>query len=193
MKRYGLVAACTLLLVVAGCKPVEDYKAGKETPLQEHEISPTDQAKQDAEPIKNLPYGNVAYPVVAAILGAWYTERRGARIRQGLPASVRPFTGALGDRVPVLEGLMQTLSNFSTGLFTLLGKQETGMQRAWKIAVSFGLATVAATPTIPGFQEWLAGHANYALALVGLAGFFGAVNVELNKVKPVAEVKPPVS
>lgn len=193
MRRYGLVAACALLLVVAGCKPVENYKAGKDTPLQENEISPTDQAKQDAEPIKSLPYGNVAYPLVAAILGAWYTERRGARIRQGLPSSARPFTGALGDRVPVVEGLMQTLSNFSTGLFTLLGKQNTGTQRAWKIAVSFGLATLAAVPTIPGFQEWLAGHTNYALAVVGLAGFFGAVNVELNKVKPVAEVKPPVS
>jgi len=29
--------------------------------------------------------------------------------------------------------------------------------------------------------------------VVGLAGFFGAVNVELNKVKPVAGVKPPAS
>lgn len=193
MKQYGLVAACALLLVAGGCKPIENYKAGKDTPLQENEISPADQAKQDAAPIKSLPYGNVAYPLVAAILGAWYTERRGARIRQGLSPSARPFTGALGDRVPVLEGLMQTLSNFSTGLFTLLGKQETGMQRAWKIAVSFGLAGLAAVPTIPGFQEWLTGHADYALALVGLAGFFGAVNVELNKVKPVAEVKQPVS
>lgn len=193
MKRVGVVTACALLLLVSGCRLVENYKVGKDTPLQEHELSPTDQAKQDAEPIKSLPYGNVAYPLVAAILGAWYTERRGARIRQGLPPSARPFTGALGDRAPVLEGLMQTLSNFSTGLFTLLGKQDSGAQRAWKIAVSFGLATVAAVPTIPGFQEWLAGHANYALAVVGLAGFFGAVNVELNKVKPVAEVKTPAA
>ncbi len=193
MKRVGVVAACALLLVMAGCKPVENYKAGKETPLQEHEISPTDQAKQDAEPIKGLPYGNVAYPLVAAILGAWYTERRGARIRQGQPPSAQPSTGYLGARVPMIETLMQTLTNFSTGLFTLFGKQDSGSQRAWKIAVSFGLATLAAIPTIPGFQEWLTGHANYALALVGLAGFFGAVNVELNKVKPVAEVKSPVS
>ncbi len=193
MRRPWIVAALALLVLVSGCKPVDNYQAGKDTPLAQGEIGPTEQAKQDAAPIKGLPYGNVAYPIAAALLGIWYTERRGARIRQGLPPSARPSTGYLGERVPVVETLAQTLTNFSTGLFTLFGKQDTGTQRAWKIAVSFGLATLAAAPTIPGFQEWLTGHANYALALVGLAGFFGAVNVELNKVKPVAEVKPSAS
>ena len=190
MKRYGLVAASALLLVVSGCEPVENYNTGNDIPLQEHELNPTDQAKQDAVPLKGLPYGHVAYPLVAALLGIWYTERRGARIRKGLSPSVRPATGYLGERLPAMESIVQTIGNFSTGLFTLLGKQGDGTQRAWKIFVSFGLAALTTLPTIPGMQEWVFSHADYALILAGAAGFFGAVNAELNKVKPVSESTP---
>jgi len=157
------------------------------------ETDPAALAREQAAPIKELPYGHIAYPIIAILLGVFYTARRGARIRKGVPMSARPATGYVGERLPIIEQVLQQLVNVSTGFFTLIGKQSEGTQRAWKIIGSVLLAGLSAAALSPALKQWLAEHWLTTGMLAAIAGFFGAVNVELNKIKPVAGPKPPAA
>lgn len=165
--------ALTLVLAVAGCAYLriakQDYDLGKTTPLAENEIAPVDAAKHDAEPVKSLPYGNLAYPVIAAVLGAWYTKRRGTRIRLGKQPK------------PVNASMLQPVADIFKGLFEI-GPDNSALKRGWKVILAAGAGVAATALTVPQFQAFLADHPQAGAVLVGVAAGLAAIEKELSKV-----------
>lgn len=162
-----------LVISIAGCAYLRtakgDYDLGKNTPVREGEVAPVEAAKNDAEPVKSLPYGNVIYPVLAAVLGAWYTKRRGTRIRLGKEAK------------PVATPWLQPLADIFKGLFEV-GPDNSGFKRGWKVLLSTGIALATTATTIPQVKLFLESNPQAAAIFVFLAAGLAGVEKELSKV-----------
>lgn len=142
-----IVWLSVLVLAFAGCaalrQAAEDKRLSDATPLAAGEISPHDRAAKSAGPLASLPYGAGTFAVPLATFGlAWFFGwRRGRKIRlNGLPASDKPVSGALGNATGI-EGLIQHLADVAAGIFTF-GKPGNALKRTWKgtLITAAGLA-----------------------------------------------------
>lgn len=178
--RHGwmIATALTVGLGVVGCKVVDDYQAGKNTPLAADEQSPSEQAHGLLDPLVPYlpdPVKPVAGPLVA-VVAAVLTWRRGRRINAGKPVSTQgPILGAWGARV---QPLVEALSHVFGGVE--VGPEGSGIRRAAKVVV----ASAAVSLLVPQIGSFVAAHP------AELGGFIGALAVALGLEKEVSKVLP---
>jgi hypothetical protein len=150
--------------------------------------TPRDVAERQAAPLKDVPYGNVFYPVALYGLTGLYAFLNGRRIRKQLPVSANPFTGHLGRSAPVVEGLVQNLSTVAQGLLNPPFKSGPGLERLWKVGAGFLFIGANLYLGSEHFQTVLAEHPSLVTTLgVTLAALLSAER----KSQEILPVEPP--
>lgn len=188
-RNVGILVFSLVFLV--GCasikEAISDFRLGKETPLAADESSPADEAQSIADIAGALPVVGPFAGTIATVLTGMFTWRRGRRLRKGMPTNSKPITGAFGGKIG-LEGLVQTLSDLSKGVFEV-GGDNSSLKRGWKVFLAAALGLGATAAAVPSVGTLLAAHPEAAVAVTGLAGLFGGLEKALSKVEPVVTPK----
>ena len=178
----GVFMGVTLVGCAAFQQAKADYDVGKVTPMAEGEVSPSQAAHSLIDPIKDFlptpvqPVAGVAV-ILLTVLGTW---NRGRRIRKQLVSTPNPITGFWGQKVG-LEAVVQQIASVAHGLFEV-GPENSGLRRAWKIAIS-GLLAVAVLPPV---QTFATTHPALLTEFLAALAAIGGLEKELSKVLPTA-------
>lgn len=159
----------------------EDYQRGKDTPLEQGELSPREQAERVVGPITPfVPQATAAVGVLAAL----FTVRRGRRLRKEKPISEHPITGNFHT-----EWFVQRFSEFAAGMFEV-GPDGSAVKRGWKVALATVLATtVVQLPQVQAFVGDVT--AAQAVAIAVFSALIAAVEKKLSIVLPTAKPAAP--
>lgn len=193
--KYLLVFA--LVAVLCGCAALkqgyQDYQTGKDTPLVNGEVSPSDKAQAVAQPIKDLPvpYASPIGAGIAFLATIFFTFKRGESIRKnGTPIVVNSPSPTTN----LFIGIEQFVANTFTGAFTTLqgsgGVTGTVLQRAWKVA----LATIASGVTVSAANSqvasFLTGHPVLDGLFVAISSGIAGIEKALSNVPTVVANTP---
>lgn len=180
-----------VVLLFVGCATIKqaasDYQTGKNTPLTNTEIAPSQEAAPIAATVASLPvpFAAAAAPIVLFLATGFFTWQRGMQIRKN--NGVVPSSST---SVNMFTAIIQDVANIAAGAFTTTtgtaSTASTVWQRIWKVA----LATVASAVTLgagsPSFMAFLTGHPVLDSIFVAVSSGIAGLEKGLSSVPVIA-------
>lgn len=195
MKTPWIVVSLAFLLLVVGCKTIDeakqDYQTGKEAALAEGEKSPSEEAQLFVDLIEAVPVvGNYA-GMLAPFLVGFFTWKRGRRIRKGkLPTSTNNVTGWVGEvgigKVKV-ENIVQIATDAIQGIYEV-GKDGSAVKRGWKFFVTGLITLFGGALLIPAVREFVLSNTAILMGLNTVGALVAGLEKKIQEIRPVEPV-----
>lgn len=181
-----------LAVFMVGCASIKqaasDYQTGKNIPIANDELLPSQQAAPIAATVASLPFpfAAAASPIVLFLVTGFFTWQRGVKIRKN--NGTVPAVSAIN--TTMWTAIIQDAANIAAGAFTTSGSSPSTASSVWQRVWKVALATVASAGAIaaanPSFMTYLTGHPILDSVFVAVTSGIAGIEKGLSSVPTIA-------